>query len=152
MSGCLYLHLQHELDPVRNIAQCPKKRDHVLVKHFAVLLLPDGMLLVFWWHPYRHNVTQTLDVDILTPRISMKQCSGRNSTTHLICLCDVDRVNRIGTDGMISIFINRRTGQKLWVLIITVQNIDGNGGCCAVFFFRIHFLKCKSQWNFVWFF
>lgn len=67
-----------------------------------------------------------------------------NVTADLRPLGDVDRVHRAGADTAGVVLKEQHAGQELWVLVISVQDCDGQGGAGVKVLSRVHFLTKKE--------
>lgn len=61
--------------------------------------------------------------------------------TDLFPLCDIDCVHRAGADATGLILKKQRAGQELWVLVISIQDADGDGGAGVEVLCSVHFLR-----------
>lgn len=62
-------------------------------------------------------------------------------TTDLFPLCDIDCVHRAGADAAGLILEKERTGQELWVLVISIQDSDSDVGAGIEALSCAHLLK-----------
>ncbi len=63
------------------------------------------------------------------------------SATHLFSLCNIDCVLRAGADVAGVILEKQCAGQELWVLVISIQDSDGDVGAGIEVLSSVHFLK-----------
>ena len=61
--------------------------------------------------------------------------------SHLIGLCDVCHVDWVGADWEVDVCRGRVAGEELWILVVPVLNVDGQGGGRVVPISGVHFLK-----------
>lgn len=62
-------------------------------------------------------------------------------STDLVPLCDIDCVHRAGADGAGLILEKQHAGQELWVLVISIQDVDGDDGAGIEMLSCGHFLR-----------
>lgn len=71
---------------------------------------------------------------------------GGGLATDLLPLCDIDCVHWAGADVTGLILEKQRAGQELWVLVISIQDGDGDVGAGVEVLSSAHFLR-SWQWK-----
>lgn len=64
-----------------------------------------------------------------------------NLAADLFPLCDIDCVHRAGADAAGLVLEKQRAGHELWVLVISVQDGDGDVGAGVEALSSAHFLR-----------